>query len=329
MLTRQISRFLFLTAVSLVFLFGETSVKSAPVNRNAPTAPANLTVTGVSETTIGLAWGASSGRFGIASYQVRITNHDNPAYNTLTSISGSQTNYTARFLAPDNSYSVTVSAVDSRGNRSTDSNAVFVDTQADTTPPTPPGLTAQAISPSQVVLTWTQSTDNLPLNCCSYLLIKDGVQYTGHINWLSWSSTSISASIRHLTPGTQYTFNVTAADYYNNRSTSNTVNAATEPSSDVTPPSPPSDLHLVRDYGCGEVDIGWTQSFDDIDGQEAIEYEIYVNGVLSPLAVARGVGVDFVYATAQGDNVFVVRAVDRSGNTSAPSKELTLNLWPC
>jgi hypothetical protein len=68
---------------------------------------------------------------------------------------------------------------------------------------------------------------------------------------------------------------------------------------------------------------------DDTDPQYAIEYEIYVNGVLSPLAVSAGVSEDFVYATAQGDNTFTVKAVDRAGNTSEASNAFTAVLWPC
>jgi hypothetical protein len=89
------------------------------------------------------------------------------------------------------------------------------------------------------------------------------------------------------------------------------------------PPSAPTNVRLVEDQGCGEVWIGWTQSTDDADPQYAIEYEIYVNGVLSPLPVGGGIDRDFVYATAQGDNTFVVKAVDRAGNTSEPSNAFT------
>jgi hypothetical protein len=44
------------------------------------------------------------------------------------------------------------------------------------------------------------------------------------------------------------------------------------------------------------------------------EYEIYVNGVLSPLAVGAGIDRDFVYGTASGENTFTVKAVDRAGS---------------
>jgi len=51
--------------------------------------------------------------------------------------------------------------------------------------------------------------------------------------------------------------------------------------------------------------------------------------VLSPLPISAGIDFDFVYATAFGDNVFTVKAVDRSGNTSTSSSTLKLFLWPC
>jgi hypothetical protein len=88
-------------------------------------------------------------------------------------------------------------------------------------------------------------------------------------------------------------------------------------------------LHLVRDQGCAEVWIGWQESTDETDAQSVIEYEIYVNDVLSPLPVSAGVNIDFVYGTAFGDNIFYVKAVDRSGNTSAASTPIKLFLWPC
>jgi len=91
----------------------------------------------------------------------------------------------------------------------------------------------------------------------------------------------------------------------------------------------PANLHLVQDGSCGELWLGWTQSSDETDPQSRVEYEIYVNDALSPLPVSAGVDVDFVYATAFGDNVFYIKAVDLSGNSSAPSQSMKLFSWPC
>jgi hypothetical protein len=80
---------------------------------------------------------------------------------------------------------------------------------------------------------------------------------------------------------------------------------------------------VVDNNGGCEFWVGWTQSTDDTDPQYAIEYEIYVNGVLSPLAVGAGIDRDFVYGTASGENTFTVKAVDRAGNTSEASNAVT------
>jgi hypothetical protein len=104
---------------------------------------------------------------------------------------------------------------------------------------------------------------------------------------------------------------------------SNPVTLTTTATSDVTPPSVPTNVRIVGGFGCPEFFVGWTQSTDDTDPQNLIEYEIYVNGVLSPLAVSAGVDNDFVYATDSGANTFTVKAVDQAGNTSAASDGVT------
>jgi hypothetical protein len=84
------------------------------------------------------------------------------------------------------------------------------------------------------------------------------------------------------------------------------------------------------DSGGGELWLGWTQSVDETDAQNNIEYEIYVNGVLSPLPVSAGIDFDFVY-TLPGvcENNFTVKAVDKTGNTSAASAPVKVKLWVC
>jgi hypothetical protein len=178
--------------------------------------------------------------------------------------------------------------------------------------------------PSQVSLTWTRSTDDLA-TFVGYRILANGAPVTEHVNWYG----ERSVVLRHLTPATSYTFTVQAHDFSGNTATSNAVTLTTEATSDVTKPSAPTNVRIVEDQGCGEVWVGWTQSTDDTDPQYAIEYEIYVNGVLSPLPVGGGIDRDFVYATAQGENTFIVKAVDRAGNTSEASNAFTAVLWPC
>ena len=314
----------------VTFVLSDSASSAGRGDKSAPTVPTNLTLTSITETTATLVWNASTDNSGKFSYRLKITNLNNSAYNSLATISQTQTSYTAKFLAPNSSYSFAVYAVDDAGNRSADSNTINAKTPADTTPPTTPALQAVVVAPSRVQLTWTKSSDNVSNNCCVYNFNVNGARITQNISWAAApSADKLSAIIRHLTPGATYSFSVSVSDYNGNSSTSNTVMATTDPSTDTSPPSAPTDLHLVQDNSCGEVYLGWTEAADDMDAKASIEYEIYVNDIVSPLPVSAGVSVDFVYANASGDNVFYIRAVDRSGNSSVPSQPLKLFLWPC
>lgn len=330
MISRQTSRLLTITVFVfiVVLLFDGTVTSSAPAKGRAPSAPTNLAVGAVTETTISLSWSPSSHNRKFT-YRLRMTNHTNSQYNTVITVNSSQTSYTARFLPMNNNYSISVSAVDDRGSSSASSNTVTVRTLADTAPPSTPVLETLVLGPSQVRLTWNDSTDNIPLNCCSYTFFMNGVRITQHINWAAAPAGHNAIVIRHLTPWSTNTFRVDAIDYQLNTASSNPSTATTETSTDTVAPTAPTDLRLIRDNGCAEVVLGWTQSTDDVDPQFAIEYEIYVNGVLSPLAVSAGVSEDFVYGTGFPENIFTVKAVDRTGNTSEASAPLTVNLWPC
>lgn len=334
MTIRQISRLIIgipILTLAVVLLFSGPAA-SAGRDRAAPTAPANLVVTAVSDTTVSLSWQGSTDNSGKFSYKVRINNLNN-SYNTLATVSQTQTTYTAKYLASNSPYAFSVYAIDDSGNRSADSNSASASTLADTTPPG--GLVLQSatpVAPSQVQLVWTKATDTGASYCCSYTVNVNGAPLTGHVNWvISSVPNTLSVIVRHLQPGSTNAFSVSATDSTGaNTATSNIINATTPPSSDVLPPTVPTNLHLVRDDSCGEVWLGWTESSDNGgDSQDKIEYEIYVNGVISPLPVGAGIDVDFVYANNHGDNIFTVKAVDKSGNTSSASAPLKLFLWPC
>jgi chitodextrinase len=328
MTTRRFSLIVGSAALALVavLLFSASASSAGKGDRSAPTVPTNLTLTAISETTASFSWGASTDNSGKFSYRLRVTNLQNSAYNSLATIAQTQTTYTVNYLAPNSPYAFAVYAVDDKGNRSADSNVVSASTPADITPPSTPVVQAAVIGPSQVQLTWARSTDNLNY-CCTYSINMNGSPFTGNFYWLTTPPSTLSVLIRHLSPGSTNTFSVTARDGTgNNVATSAGVIVTTPPSNDVNPPTAPTNLHLLRDYGCGEVDLAWTDSSDD--SGDVIEYEIYVNGVLSPLRAGTA-DFAFVYANAMGNNSFTVKAVDRSGNTSQASSALKLILWPC
>jgi hypothetical protein len=294
-----------------LMVVGSAAAASPRGDRTPPTTPTNLRVTSVGQTSVTLAWDPSTDKSSF-SYSINV--------NGLSfTVPQTQTTYTLTSLSPGRAYTFYVTAVDSALNTSGRSNTVTATTLRDTSAPTAPELTGAVRGPSQVMLTWTRSTDDITWWSLGYRIFVNGVRVTEHVNW--YAETRVV--LRHLTPATSYTFTVQADDFNGNTTMSNAVTLTTEATSDVTPPSAPTNVHIVESNGACEFWVGWTQSTDDTDPQFAIEYEIYVNGVLSPLAVGAGIDRDFVYGNATGLNTFTVKAVDRAGNTSEASNAAT------
>jgi chitodextrinase len=104
------------------------------------------------------------------------------------------------------------------------SDVNFTVVKSDTTPPsTPIGLSATAISSSQIDLAWTGSTDDVAV--AGYRIFRNGAQVSTS-STPSFSDTGLAAS-------TSYTYAVSAYDAANNNSPlSSPVNATTLPSFD-------------------------------------------------------------------------------------------------
>jgi Fibronectin type III domain len=297
--------------VALVLALGFVgSVAAARGDRTPPTTPTNLHATSVGQTSVTLAWNPSTDKSSF-SYSINVN-------GLSVTVPQTQTSYTIDWLSAGRTYTFYVTAVDSNLNTSGKSNILTVTTLADNAAPPAATLSGLVRGPSQVRLAWNRVEDDTS-SFVRYQIFANGVRVTEHLNWIG----ETSLVLRHLTPTTTDTFTVKTLDQDENASTSNAVTLTTEASSDVTPPSVPANVRIVGGFGCPEFFFGWTQSTDDIDPQFLIEYEIYVNGVLSPLAVSAGVDQDFVYATDSGANTFTVKAVDQAGNTSAASNGVT------
>jgi len=222
-------------------------------DRTPPTSPTNLRVMSVGQTSVTLAWDPSTDRSSF-SYSVNM--------NGLSfTMPQTQTTYTLTSLSPGRTYTFYVTATDSALNTSGRSNTVTATTLRDTTPPTAPELTGTVRGPSQVMLTWTRSTDDITWWSLGYRIFVNGVLVTEHLNW--YAETRVV--LRHLTPATSYTFTVQADDFNGNTSTSNAVTLTTEATNDVTPPSVPTNVRIVESNGGCEFWVGWTQSTDDTD----------------------------------------------------------------
>ncbi|MBI2097646.1 MAG: fibronectin type III domain-containing protein [Candidatus Vogelbacteria bacterium] len=188
-------------------------------------------------------------------------------------------------------------------------------TTADTTPPTvPTGLTANAISSSQINLTWTASTDNIAVT--GYKIFRNGAQIA--------TTPTNSFQNTGLAPATAYTYAVAAYDAAGNPSAqSASVSATTQPAADITPPvisavtvsavstSTATVAWTTNEPATSQVDYGFTAGY----GQSTVPTTVLVTSHrqllanLSPAtlyhyrvkskdaAVNESVSIDFTFTT--------------------------------
>jgi chitodextrinase len=302
-----------LLVISLIL--ASSPAMAAGRDRTPPTRPTNLHVTGSTSYSVALAWDPSTDNSGSFSYKVHAS------YGQTWTVSQTQTSFNWSFgLIPGYTYSFYVYAVDGSGNQSQRSNTVSKTVPPDTTPPTPPVLSLIDVSPTEVSLEWTASTDDGP-----YLAYQVYVNGSPNVD----TGTGRSAVVHDLTPATTYNFTVKARDFYghNVSAPSNVITVTTDPSdpNDTEPPTPPTNLS-GSDFGCAEVWLSWTEAFDNQTPQSAIRYEVYVNGVLDH--TLTGADRTILYGTVNGENTFTLIAIDSAGNRSAPAT-ITLVLTLC
>jgi hypothetical protein len=118
-------------AILLIVAFGASTAGAARRDRTPPTTPTNLRITATTDTTISLAWNASTDNSGNFSYRVT----ESSGFNTYTvAVPQTRTTLTFTRLWPEQTYRYTVYAEDAAGNRSGNSNTVSHTVPADVTP---------------------------------------------------------------------------------------------------------------------------------------------------------------------------------------------------
>jgi chitodextrinase len=297
--------------IASVLALGLLLVSAAAAGRGgAPTTPTNLRITATTPTSISLAWNASTSHAQSWWYCVQ-----RPPAGCFR-VNPPQTTFTLGQLAANQTHSFAVYAIDSRGNRSANSNVVSYTTPPDTTPPSPPpNLSVTSVYPTRISVAWTASTDNLT-QVYYTLLVNGGPYVADQIGYRS-------ATVLDLSPETTYEFRVTARDGYGNSTQSNVLSVTTPAVIDTVPPTVPTNLRLSSETAPPEIWLDWDQSTDDTDPQSQIMYDVFINGQLDHAAI--GYGETVTYCVAEGPNTVVLRAVDTSGNVSAPSNEVLVN----
>ncbi|MDR2963797.1 MAG: fibronectin type III domain-containing protein, partial [Bacteroidales bacterium] len=163
----------------------------------APTQPGALAFSNVEETSVSVAWTASTDNKAVTGYEVSVNGV------LKTTVSTPTVNLTG--LTANTEYSISVVAIDAAGNKSTArTGTVTTKTSPDTESPTTPGNVAVSdLNNNEYTVTWTASTDNegvagyeVWIDGSLYQTVTNGTGITVPALWATDESKTITVSVR-------------------------------------------------------------------------------------------------------------------------------------
>ena len=289
-----------------------TYVDKAVADTEAPSVPADVKATDVTETTAKLTWSEATDNVGVAGYNVYV----NEAKVNDTLVTG--TEYSLTDLTAATEYSVTVTAVDAAENESAKSEAVIFTTEAekDTEAPTAPTeVKATEVTETTAKVTWSEATDNVGV-----------VGYNVYLNETKVNDTLVTGTeyaLTELTEATEYAVRVTAVDAAENESARSEAATFTtlkkEEPKDTEAPSVPTAV-VAADITQTTAKVTWDASTDNVG---VAGYNVYVNEAkvnASPVTVTE---YDLTGLTEATEYTVRVTAVDAAENESARSEAVT------
>lgn len=207
---------------------GNTSAASAKAvglvkDTAAPSAPASVQASATAYNKVSVSWAASTDNFGVTGYYI-VRNG-----STVGSVAGTAVSYVDLGVLPSTSYTYQVIAYDAAGNTATSLGAPATTPSApDTSAPTvPQNVLAQAVSSTQINVTWAKSTDNIAVT--SYKIYRNGT----NVATVSASLTT-SYGDSSLTANTAYSYTVSACDAAANCSAQSAASSATTKTNTTT-----------------------------------------------------------------------------------------------
>ena len=297
--------------------------RAAPtVDGEAPTAPVGLTATSASSDQIDLSWMPSTDNSGVTSYLIERC--QDPGCISFILMTTNGTSYSDSGLAPSTTYSYRVRATDAANNLSAYSNIATTTTDArpDTEAPTTPGgLTATAVSSTEITLAWTDSTDDVGV--VNYLIER--CQGAGCSAFAQIAVSGSGYTDSGLVPSTSYTYRVRASDAAGNVSGYSNLATATPPMPpDTESPSEPGALTATAASGTA-ITLAWTGSTDNVGVTDYLIERCQGGGctAFAQIATATTAGFSDAGLTDATTYRYRVRATDDAGNLSGYSNIAT------
>jgi len=275
-----------------------------------PGAPGGVTATAVSASQIDVTWQDVTGESG---YRVERSANGASGWTQVGTVGQDVLLFSNTGLTASTTYYYRVVATSPNGD-SAPSAVVGATTLPPPPPPSPAGVTATAVSSSQIDVTWQDVTGE-----SGYQVQRSADGVTG------WAQVgTVGQDVRlfsntGLTASTTYYYRVVATSDNGNSPPSTVVSATTGAAVDTTAPTVPTNLKATA--GKRKVNLSWTGSTDT--GSGVAGYRVYQSssGSTGTFTLATTTTGTSVGVTAPTGVTFWYRvtAYDRAGNESAPS----------
>lgn len=200
----------------------------------------------------------------------------------------------------------------------------------DTARPGQPGaVQAVAVSNSEILLSWTEATDNVGVVNYEIWRREPGVASTAPARRIQ-QTTALEFNDQGLRADSQYCYYVQAVDNAGNRSPLplNLACARTFDAIDNLPPTPPQ-ITGAQALSTTSVQLAWTPSTDNegISGYNIIDTTAG-SGVTFPVARTSSVAGTVSRLNPGTEYCYRVVAIDRRGNLSQPSNQVCVTTRP-
>lgn len=284
--------------------FGDLTLVAS--DTQAPTAPANLASSNLTQSSVTLTWTASTDNIAVTGYDI---------YRNGTRINTSAvttTSYTATGLSAATAYQFYVRALDAAGNVSANSNTASITTPDTQAPTAATNLSASSITRTSFTLGWTAATDNVGVT--GYDIYQNNVK----INTALVTTTNYAVS--GLAENTSYSYYVQARDAAGNTSSSSPLSVTTLPPPDTQAPTAPTALSTAN-ITQSSVQLSWAAATDNVG---VTGYDVYQNGVKVNSANITTTTYTTTGLSANVSYTFYVVAKDAAGNLSVASNSVNI-----